>query len=111
MESAAEHEEEPKAPERSASQKSLPETTPVPDDEEEEEEDEPPLNMMSFIKTVTQQWPQELSEECRALPRNLQKCWDRLHLEEHLQKVNPCKACAQDVKPVVEGSVVGEEAV
>jgi hypothetical protein len=54
MESAAEHEEEPKAPECSASQKSLPETTPVPDDEEEEEEDEKqaPIVLSDDVATI-----------------------------------------------------------
>jgi hypothetical protein len=44
--------------------------------------DDEPLNMLSFIKVVTQEWPQELKDELARTPHNFIKIRDRLGLRD-----------------------------
>ena len=61
-------------------------------------DDEPPLNMLTFIKVVTQEWPQELKDELARTPDNFIKIRDRLGLREFC-----CGTCE---RPPGEGKVV-----
>ena len=60
--------------------------------------DDEPLNMLSFIKVVTQEWPQELKDELARTPDNFIKIRDRLGLREFC-----CGTCE---RPPGEGKVV-----
>ena len=50
-------------------------------DDGDKDEDDPPVNLLGFIRTVTEQWPGELRDEWARTPGNLRKMGERLGVD------------------------------